>query len=336
MSGQVFRQMVVVVLAMYATCCGETSYIYRLSGENYSPTASAFLFSVTADSRESLQSGRLESPISWLAIYDHEEKHVSRVEYPRDTVFYDSAWVPGQDAFVVTGSGRITLYRKDADGRFARTVLPCSPDSLYIRCSWSPKGRWLAVLSMGARVGKRGFRLGLYDSRNNRYVRSSVVMKPRPPVWKDDSTVYITTHRGVVEVLVDTPLQKPVIVRTIPLDKGVSRFYRMIGDSPLTRRDKRIQLGGKTLAELDLASDDRVATTETTIFISASSSHLIALDHHGCEVGRTNPGRIIELGPSGSDPDIVYGLTGSVLQYIRRGNATVDVKTICDLEEFSY
>lgn len=343
MSDRLVGRLVVAVLMMCATCCGETSYLYRLGSESYSPTAKAFLFSVTVDNRELLQSGRLESPISWLAIYDHEAKRVTRVGYPTDVAFFDWAWVPGQEAFVVAGTDRMILYRKGSDGRFDGTAIPCPADTLYIRCSWSPAGRWLAVMCNDVRIGKGGFKLGMYDLNKNKYVGTNIPMKPRPPVWKDDSIVCITADRagltpdgGVFEMHVNTPIQVPVLGRPIVLEKGVSQFYGMIDDQPLTRKGKKIQLGNRVLAELDLASDRRVATTETTIFISASSTNLVAFDRYGRQVGKTNPGRIIQLGPSGEDSDVVYGLTGSVLQYVCRTDASVDVETICDLAEFTY
>lgn len=343
MPSRIFGHLLVVFLALSTTCWGETSYLYRLGSESYSPNANAFLFSVTVDSNEPLQLRGLKRLISWLAIYEPEAKRVSRVGYPTGTAFFDWAWVPGQEAFVVAGSDRMVLYRKDASGGFSGAAISCPVDTLYLFCSWDPKGRWLAVTCNDVRIGKGGFKLGLYDLKEDRYVMTNTAMKPRRPVWEDGSRFYINTDRGVLtpdggvkEMRLSPRMPVPMLWRTVPLEEGVSRFYGVIDGQPLTRKDKEIRLGDKTLAELDLASDRRVAITETTIFVSASSTNVIAFDRNGREVGKANPGRVIHLGPSGKDPDIVYGLTGSLLQYVCRGKDTVDVRDICDLGEFRY
>jgi len=319
------------------------SYFRRVGSESFCPSANAFLFSVTVDSNEALPLPGLKRPISWLAVYEHDEKRVSRVGYPTHTPFFDWAWVPGQEAFVVAGSDRMVLYRRDASGGFSGTAISCPVDTLYLFCSWDPKGHWLAVTCNDVRIGKGGFKLGLYDLKEDRYVMTNTVMKPRRPVWQDDSRFYINTDRGVltpdggvVETRISPRMPVPMLWRTVAHENGVSRFHGMIEGQPLTRKDKAIRLGDRTLAELDLASDRRVAITETTIFVCASSTNMIAFDRNGREVGKANPGRVIHLGPSGKDPDIVYGLTGSLLQYVCREEATVDVKEICDLGEFDY
>ncbi len=235
----------------------------------------------------------------------------------------------------------MTLYRKSAGGHFATTAVPCPEGFSYLHCSWAPGGRWLAVTCADTRAGQAAFKLGIYDISTNKYVGTNTVIKPGRPVWRDDSTFYVVSGRsnltpdgGIIEMRITPRVPVPAIRRILPLEEEVSRFYGMVDGQLLTRKGKEICLGDKSLVELDATSDDRIVVTETTIFVSASPSSLVAFDRRGHQVGKVNPGRIIQLGSIGKDPGTVYGLTRSTLQYILRRNMSLDVGIICDLGEF--
>jgi hypothetical protein len=108
----------------------------------------------------------------------------------------------------------------------------------------------------------------------------------------------------------------------------------MFDDEALVLRYKEIKLGNKTLVELDRATKYRVITTKAAIFVSASSRNLVAFDHEGREINRTNPGRTIYFGSIGKDPNTVYGLADSVLLRVCVEKGSLNIHQVCDLGDF--
>jgi len=308
------------------------SPIFRLPPGGYSPVANALLMTVCVPTGGSEYG--FPKMTRFLARYEEKEKLLGTHLLPTATSLFDVAWIPGKSAFIVTHGDRMTLYRRDAGGTFAGTAVPCPVDFLYVYCSWNPEGRWLALMCSDIRIGKGGFKLGLYDRKRNRYVGGTIVMEPVRPVWKDNATVYVLTDRGLAEVRVETPLHAPAIMRIIPLQTGVSQFYGMFEALPLTRQGKEIRLGNSTLAELDHASDVRVAMTDTTIFISASPSRLLAFNRQGHNVAALDPGSTIQLGPAAGAPPRAYGLVDSRLLCVTLDGTTLRTEELCDLSNF--
>lgn len=196
-------------------------------------------------------------------------------------------------------------------------------------CSWNPTGRWLAVNCFDLEKCCR--KLGLYNLKEEKFVISDIPMDAGcPPVWKDDSTLYLTSDDNLLKVTVESGV--PRLARSIPTEKGLAFFYGMFDDHALVQKDRRIKLGNRTLVDLDRAGRKfRVITTDMTIFVSASSTKLLAFDHEGREIDRINPGRTIYFGSIGKDPNTVYGLTDSVLLRVCVENGSLNIHQLCDL-----
>jgi len=309
-----------------------TPIFFRLTKESYSPITDTLLLAVTVATGD--QVFGLPKTTQFLMEYSEKDNLLRHLLPPSGANFFDWAWVPGQDAFVVVGSDRMILYRRDTDGQFTGTAVSCPVDFFYIRCSWDPNGRWLAVMCNDLRIGRGGFKLGLYDLQNESYALSTIAMKPRRPFWKDHATLYLTNEDGDLdEVTVDSAA--PLVARTIPMAKKVGWVYGMVDDQALTWAwDKQLRLGDRTLASLDKAMRLAALGTETCIFVASASTNLSVFDRKGREISRLDPGRMIRLGPVGKDPNTVYGLDGSTLLRISLNDGALRVKELCDLADF--
>jgi len=327
---EMFRYIFVLVMLHVLVVCGSScrdskthgSYFYSLSRGGYSPDTNRLLFAVHFDLGEPLKG-------TSLAIYD-EEKRLAKRLFPIRPAPFDFAWAPEQSIFVVTHDNRMTLYQEDAsDCGYSGTAIRCPVNFIYTFCSWNPKGEYLAVNCFDLEKAS-GNRLGLYDLKKETCVITNMVMDTRPPVWQNDATVYVTNDDNLLEVKVESG--SPKLIRTIILEEGVTFFYGMFDDQALVQKEKEIKLGNRTLVELDqVGRKFRVITTETTIFVSASSKNLVAFDHEGREIDRINPERTIRFGSIGKDPNTVYGLAGSMLLRIYVENASLNIQEVCDL-----
>ena len=323
-----FGLLMLPALVVCGSSCRNEKISYKLSRGGYSPSTNTLLLLVRVDLGEPLKG-------SFLATYDEEKGSLTHLLYPTISGTCDFAWAPGQAIFVVTHSDRMTLFQKDptSERGYSGTAIRCPVNALYMFCSWNPKGEWLAVNCFDLEKGCH--RLGLYDLKEEKCVISDILMDAGcPPVWKDDATLYVTSDNNIVEVRVESGV--PRLVRTIPIEEGewAAIFYGMFDDRALVLRYKEIKLGNKTLVELDRATRNRVITTDTTIFVSACSTNLVAFDHEGREIDRTNPGRTIYFGSIGKDPNTVYGLADSVLLRIRVENGRLNIHQVCDLAGF--
>lgn len=246
---------------------------------------------------------------------------------------FDFAWIPGHAAFVVTQGDRMILYQKGTTGdNYAGTAIGCPIDFIYMYCSWSPDGKWLAVNCLDlSKIG--GNRLGLFEHQQQKFVLTNLNIDPRALVWKDDGLLYATNENKVLTV--ELKAKEPRVVRSIPL-KEITLFYDMFGDRPLFRTDEGIRLGDKTLIELDQpGAKSRVATTNMAILVSASPTNLVVFDHSGHEVDRINPGKIIRFGPQ-KDRNTVYALADNTLLRVSVENKTVNIHTVCDLDNAQF
>lgn len=246
---------------------------------------------------------------------------------------FDFAWIPGQAAFVVSLGDRMILYQKDSTGDdYAGTAIGCPIDFMYIYCSCSPDGKWLAVNCIDlSKIGSN--RLGLFEYEQQKFVLTNLNIDNNFLVWKDDGLLYATNKDKVL--IVELKANEPRVVRTIPL-KGSMLFYDIFDDRPLFQTDEGIRLGNKTLVELDQpGAQSRVATTNTAILVSASPTNLVVFDHSGHEVDRINPGNIIHFGPQ-KDRNTVYGLADNTLLRVSVENKTVNIHTVCDLDNAQF
>ena len=325
-----FGILMLLAIVMCDSSCGDSktqvSYSYKLSRGAYSPDANSLLFAVY--DLDDLLKGT-----SSLAVYDVEKRLANHI-FPIDPPVFDFAWVPGQAVFVVTHGDRMTLFQKDADGDYRGTAIACPVDLSYTRCSWNPKGEWLAVNCLGLRKGT-GRKLGLYELKEERFVMSDIVIDHWSFLWwEDDSTLYAAKGDKVLEVKLESGA--PRLTRTIPIKKGVIEFHGMFDDKPLVSKMMRIKLGNRTLVKLDdLARNRQVITTKKAIFVSASSTNLVVFNHKGLEINRTNPGRTIKFGPVGKDPNTVYGLAGSMLLRVSLEDGSLNVEEVVDLSDES-
>jgi len=232
----------------------------------------------------------------------------------------------------------MTLYKIDADDNCSGVAISCPVDFIYTLCSWNPKGEWLAVNCKSIVPGKASdayFKLGLYELKKEKFVISNIIIDSRPLIWKDDSTLYARKDDKVLEVKLESG--SPRLVRKISIEKGVTQLYGIFDDQALVLiwKDKQVKLGNKKLIELDQPIVHRVVTTPEAIFVSASPKNLIAFDHKGREISRTNPGRTINFGPFGEDPNTVYGLADSILLRVSLEKGNFTIKEVVDLADDS-
>ncbi|MHC4463933.1 MAG: hypothetical protein ACYS30_21235 [Planctomycetota bacterium] len=331
--------LILLAIVICDSSCGDSrtqgSYSYRLSRGAYSPDENSLLFNVYDANSLLLAIRHFDSgeANTFLAVYD-VEKRLAKFLFPIDPPVFDFAWVPGQGEFVVTHGDRMTLFQKDADGDYRGTAIACPVDLSYTRCSWNPKGEWLAVNCNDLRKGT-GRKLGLYELKEERFVMSDIVIDHRPLLWwEDDSTLYAPKSDKVLEVELESGA--PRLIRTIPIKKGMIRFHGMFDDKPLISKMTKIALGNRTLVRLDdLARNRQVITTKKAIFVSASSTKLVVFDHKGREINRMNPGRKIQFGPVGKDPNTVYGLDGSMLLRVSLENGSLNIEEVVDLSDES-
>ena len=324
----IFGVSMLLLFVAFGASCGDSKthepLSYRLSREGYSPSTNTFLLAIHADFGE-LQKHTI------LATYNKEKRLLKHL-FPISPGPFDFAWAPGQAAFVVTHSDRMTLFRKDISGLSYRgTAIRCPVDFSYTFCSWNPKGEWLAVNCFDLRKPS-GHGLGMYKLKEEKFVISDIVIDHRPLVWKNDATLYASNGDSVVEVKLVSGA--PRLVRTIPIEKGALFFYDIFDDHALVQKNKNIKLGTKTLVELDRDRRYGVITTKTTIFVSASSTNLVVFDHKGREIDRTNPKSTIRLGSIGKDPNTVYGLSDSSLLRICVEDGGLNIQEVCELANF--
>jgi hypothetical protein len=267
-----------------------------------------------------------------LVTYDEEKRTVMHLLYPTDSSPFDFAWAPGQAVFVVTDFDRMTLFHKDAsDDGYSGTAIQCPVNFMYTYCSWNPKGELLAVNCYDLERAS-GHRLGLYDLKEEKFVISDIVIDHRTLVWENDTTLFVTNdYDNIVEVSLE--YGTPKLARTIPVEEGFMLFYGMFDDRPLLQTYEGIRLGDKILIELDQPGFKfRVAATKMAIFVSASPTELVVFDRSGREVDRTNPGKLIRFG-SPRDQNTVYALTDSTLLRVSVENETLNIHTVCDLND---
>jgi hypothetical protein len=159
---------------------------------------------------------------------------------------------------------------------------------------------------------------------------TSIPTDHRRAVWKDNTSLYVPQNDGVVEVRIDSG--KPEQVKRIPIEKDAPFFYGIFNGQPLIQNyNRKIELGTRTLVELDRDSTTAVVTTRKYIFVAASAKTLVAFDTNGRELCRTNPGRVVGFGSVGGDPNTVYGLTGSTLLRVFIENKSLNIEEVCDL-----
>ncbi len=324
----IFGVSMLLLFVVFGASCRDSktheSCFYRLSRGGYSPSTNTFLLAIHADF------GKLQKVI--ILVTYNEEKRLLKHLFPMSPGPFDFAWAPGQAAFVMTHGNRMTLFRKDiSDLSYRGTAIRCPVDFSYTFCSWNPKGEWLAVNCFDLRKPS-GHRLGLYKLKEEKFVISDIVIDHRPLVWKNDAALYASNGDSVVEVKLESGA--PKLVRTIPIEKGVSFFYGIFDDQALVQKNKKIKLGTKTLVELDQARRYGAITTKTTIFVSASSTNLVVFDHKGREIDRTNPKSAIHLGSIGKDPNTVYGLSDSSLLRICVEDGDLNIQEVCELAIF--
>lgn len=310
---------------------------YRLSIGGYSTTTNTLLIAGNYDfGRDTPESDFFNNMLKGGVLFAYSEKTDSLTfpTFPLPvTGPFDFAWIPGHAAFVVTHGDRMILYQKDSTGdNYAGTAIGCPIDLVYIYCSWSPDGKWLAVNCLGlSSTGNN--RLGLFEYQEQKFVLTNINIDPSVLVWKDDGLLYATNKDKVL--IVELKAKEPRVVRSIPL-KEITLFYDMFGNRPLFRTDEGIRLGDKTLIELDQPrAKSRVATTNTAIFVSASPTNLVAFDHSGHEVDRINPGKIIQFGPL-KDRNTVYGLADNTLLRVSVENKTINIHTVSDLDNTQF
>jgi hypothetical protein len=294
---------------------------------------------------------------SVLLIYNEEEGSMGGLLSPTNVNIFDFAWNPEQPVFIVTQGDRMTLYRKDTLYGYRGMAIRCPVDFLYTYCSWDPKGRWLAVNSHDFRTGVKipmvspagtkdtdseffettykhasGRKLGLYELKEEKFTISDIIIDHNPLVWDNEDTIYATNGDNILEIKLTSGV--PRLVRTIPIEEEVTRFFGMFDNQPLVWKDKKIKLGNTTLVELNQNSRNRVITTKTNIFVSASSSHLVVFNHKGQEISRTDPGELIDFGSIGKNPDTIYGLAESKLLRISLENANLKIQEVCNFADF--
>lgn len=304
---------------------------YRLSRGGYSPITQKLLIAVSTETDKSLKDFGLGAKISWLVSYNEEKRMLTSPSYPTNSSPFDFAWAPGQAVFVATQGDRMTLFRKDSsDYGYSGTAILCPVNYMYTCCSWNPKGELLAVNCYDLERAS-GNRLGLYDLKEETFVISDIVIDHRTLVWENDTTLLVTNdYYNIVEVSLESGTPKST--RTIPVEEGLTLFYGMFDGQALIQRDKKIYLGNRTLIDLDRNSRYGVITTKTNIFVSASPTELVVFDRSGREVDRINPGKLIRFG-SPRDQNTVYALTDSTLLRVSVENETLNIHTVCDLND---
>lgn len=300
-------------------------HIYRLSRGGYSANTNVLLFAVHFDKNELMKG-------VFLATYD-EKKGLAKYLFPISPAPFDFAWAPGRDLFAVTHGDRISLFRKSTSKYdYKGTAIQCPLNVNYTYCTWNTKGNWLAVNCYDLEEAPGFHKLGLYRLVDSKFVISNIVIDHRPPVWKNDTTLYVTNDNKVVEVRVDSGI--PKLARTIPLEADTELFYSIFDGQALTQKSKKIKLGNRTLVELDQHSRTGVIATDTSIFVSASSTSLVVFDIKGNKLSQINPEKAIRFGSVGENPNTVYGLVGSVLLCLRMENGSLNIQEVCDLANF--
>jgi hypothetical protein len=294
-------------------------YSYRLMPGGYSLCAHTLLLSVTGRSLSN----------HFLATFNTEEGSLKFL-FPLTHTFFDFAWVLGKPAFVVThGDGMILFEKDDSPDGYGGTAIRCPTRFSYTFCSWSPKRRWLATTCTGSEE-RTGTVLGLYAWRTEKFVVTDIPVGYGTPIWQDEATVYVTKDNCVMKVRLDSGV--PKVVRTIAFRKEVAFFFGMFGGRPLAQMRTKLRLGRKTLAERGTAYRYRVVATQTAIFVSVSAMELVAFDHQGRQIDRTNPRRLIHLGSVGDNPDTIYGLAGGALMRVCLERGHLNIQQVCDLD----
>jgi hypothetical protein len=262
--------------------------------------------------------------------YDEVSGSIKRLTSPGNRAPVEWAWVPGRAAFVGADVEQVILFQKDTSGDgYTPTPIPC-PDSgvLPMRCSWSPKGQWLAVTCLELGNIRRGA-LWLYRFGDRALRKTGVALDHRGLAWGDDGLLYGTKDNAVVAIKLTG--EKASVVRTIPVLGQLTVFYGMFAEQPLVLSYGVIRLGLKELAALDRPGMKfRVIGTEKTIFVSASSRDLVAFDTAGNQIARSNPRRLIQFG-SIKDPNTVYGLADRSLVCPSVEQGALKIQAVADL-----
>ena len=321
--------LMLLTLLTYGSSCRESepdsSVSFRISRGGYSSTLDTFLFGVSPNAHDPVKG-------SFLATYNQSTGLVQSLIHPLSPGPSGVAWVPGRAAFVVTHGEHISFFEGDRAARgYSGRALPCPLGLVYGSCSWNPEGRQLAVLCVDLDDRPWSRKLGVYDLEQETFILSDITAKSQLPLWKDNTTLLVMRGDQVVEVTVESG--SPKIAAAIPIQKGVDWFYGMFDGQALVWRGTEVCLGARTLIEFEEMRTSSVLPTGTTLFVAASATNLVAFDHQGREMGRMDPGRVIDFGPIGEDPNTVYGLADNTLVQISIDNGQLSVRDLCDLKK---
>jgi len=250
--------------------------------------------------------------------------------FPIDPDPFDFAWVPGQDAFVVTHSDRISFFEKDQIGSgYLGTSISCPIAYIYMYCSWSPNGRLLAVNSYEITEPNARHKLALFDRKTGDFTMTQITTNHLPYVWRDNSSLFTTLANTIREVNIDSG--RPLIGNEYKLVSEPSWFYGVFGQKPLILQGKTVKLGERDLACLQQGNKRAILATPTLIFVVDSKNNLIVFDEHGNEIARTIADREIRFGAVGEDHNTVYGISGTKVLRISVRDGRIHMEKVCDL-----
>lgn len=327
-SEMVCRSYILTLIAVLACCSiassrsASASSPYSLSREGYSPSTNTLLLRV--------YDRNVPVKLSWFGTYDLTGG-ITR-QHLAGTIPSDFAWNPRHDAFIVTLLNRMTLLHKNGSNNdYAETTIQCPADFLFINCSWSPNGEWLAVNCLNTNNIARS-RLGLYNYRTESFVLTNLWIDHRSVsvVWASDSLLYATRDNNVLAI--ELKGEKPSVVRTFPLDGELTIFYDVFDQQPLYLSHDEVRLGDRTMITLDLPRKFRVIATEKVVFVSASPGQLAAFDRSGHEISTIDPGRLMKFG-SVRGPNTVYAIADSDLVRICIEKGSLRIDTVSDLHD---
>lgn len=295
---------------------------YRLARCGYSATTKDLIVDIIIAEPESVI-GRS------LSIYSEKTDTLSVLAYAAGDRTNDFAWIPGQDGFVVTHRGGMILFRRDTSvNGYRGTSIRCPVEVDYGSCSWCPSGEWLAVACY-SRVQPVGYKLGLFNLREEKFMLSNITARAIGLVWTDDATLYVMNDDGAVEVRLESGV--PRVVRSIPIGQDVVRFYGMFDGQPVVYEGDKLRLGDKILLRTESGKEYSAIVTEAFIFISVPPS-LIVFDKHGNEIYRASSSGAIQVGSVGENPNTIYGIADDgILMRIVMENGRLHIEDVCDL-----
>ena len=157
-------------------------------------------------------------------------------------------------------------------------------------------------------------------------------MNHTPPVWKDETTVYLVDANEIFEV--DISKEAPKVSIIAHLQNKYSRFYGLNKGKLLIDANGKLKLGNDTIHEFRADSFYSISISNELIFIVDSKQKIFVYGWEGNRISEKTFKEKVEYSCIGSNPKEIYALMGQIIIriFLDKNNELL-VENIIDLSK---